>query len=351
MRTPQLYDAGKHLLQLGATVNGKLVQQFSKEITVPPKPARLQVTALDAPPYVYAEQQIVLRATVKNVGSLPAVSEGLSIEVDGVPVSTQQVDLGPGASEVISCAYAVPASGDSFHVQSLQASAKMSLLKPFSTDQDLADGSGLETIGSPHTVAGKRGQALKLDGESDYLKISPIDLSSRPFTLTAWIRVDEFIQPHDEFPVFSGGVKERNKGLHVGVRMKKPWFGCYANDSIGGTELAAGKWHFLAFVQQAQHHEAQTGPSKAKDSGTLQKAYWTAKQEIYVNGVLDAVRECQPYLATLDYIGTFWGDAQSNGAVDDVRVYQKALTDDQVQSLFQDNRAIQAKPALWLSFD
>jgi len=39
---------------------------------------------------------------------------------------------------------------------------------------------------------------------SDYLKISPIALKLKPFTLAAWIRIDQFIAPHDKSPFLAG---------------------------------------------------------------------------------------------------------------------------------------------------
>ncbi|MCH2114691.1 MAG: hypothetical protein MK171_07255 [Pirellulales bacterium] len=343
--TPKLFVAGKHTLEVATNVNGKLAKVFSQVVSVASQPARLQVTSIDAPNYVYAKKEVAIRAAVKNIGSLAAVNEKVSIKVNGVVLSTESPNLQPGETREISCTYFVPAQGDLFQLEAGQATSEMAVLRPFSAAE------GLETVGVPNTVSGKLGKALKLGGESDYLKISPIDLKNRPFTLTAWLRIDEYIEPHDEFPLFSGGVQEKSKGLHVGVRVKRPWFGFYANDVQGISELSTGKWYFLAFVQQAEHHEAQTGPDEAKETGTLQKAYWTASREIYVDGELDMARKCEPYQATLDYVGTFWGDLKANGALDEIRLYDRALSAEEVKSLFSDDQSIEDRPKLWLSFD
>ena len=190
-----------------------------------------------------------------------------------------------------------------------------------------------------------------MDGKKDFLKIPALDLNTKPFTLTVWLRIDEFAQPNDEAPLFSGGVYELNKGMHIGVRLEKPFMGFYGDDAYGRTELVRGQWYFLAFVQEAEYHEAQTGPSGGKESESLIKAHWTAKQKLFVNGNLDSERDCKPYQDKLEYIGSFWGQSKLNGAIDDVRVYDRALTKEELQSLYQNNTPLKLNPVLWLSFD
>ncbi len=269
----------------------------------------------------------------------------LPLRSNGSELLSTELKLMAGQIKEVELAFEVPAKGDVFTISMCNASRDILTLASFEgTDK-------VKVVGSPQSVTGKLGKALKFDGKNDYLKIDSINLKNRPFSLSAWIKIDCLSQPHQECPLFSGGQYETSKGMHIGIRMKKSFMGYYGNDLYGSGKLPLNEWVFVAYVQQAVFHEAQTGPDSGIAEDSLIKAHWSAKKQIYVNGKLDSTHDCDPYLSSIDYIGSFWGDSKFNGLLDDVRIYGKALTADEVKELNNDQNSVKDDILFWMSFD
>jgi len=72
---------------------------------------------------------------------------------------------------------------------------------------------------------------------------------------------------------------------------------------------------------------------------------------LYVDGRLDGQQPCSMFTGSLDFIGSYNGNVSLDGVLDDVRVYDRALTAEQVRLLYRDPVALKLQPLLWLTFD
>ncbi len=189
--------------------------------------------------------------------------------------------------------------------------------------------------GEPTWVQGALGQALHLNGVSDYVEVAD-DASLRPghITISAWIKMDDLI---NHMMVISKGTyvgsSNEQYGVHVridgiywrraGMNIKRnsnnePGYGWYR--AYSKTLLEMNTWYLL--------------------TGT-----WDgASLRLYVNGVLEG-QEWAPSGNIDNYPGGTvrigrWraGDEQRfHGCIDDVRIYNEALSAAEVTDLYLSN--------------
>jgi hypothetical protein len=176
-------------------------------------------------------------------------------------------------------------------------------------------------LGDPAWTDGIAGKALQFDGDGDYVDLSnhpDFDITGR-ITVSAWIKVDAFDKPYQTI-ISKGDTSwrlQRSAGtdtlefgcMGVPVPNNPVWGGIY-----GKTNVNDGQWH----------HALGT-----YDGSTI---------SLYVDGDLDVSVEAPGSIKTNDkpvYIGEnsekpgrFW-----NGLIDDVRVYNYALSADEIATL------------------
>lgn len=174
-------------------------------------------------------------------------------------------------------------------------------------------------------IDGKRGKALSFDGTNDYVSVprnsilnSTIDGSH---TVSMWIRNSQVTTVDRLF-----GMPDATSGTHavllnytsVGKVSYYEGSGADVNSLLSTTaDLNNGKWRHLVFQLD----------------GTTMR--------IYVDGVLDSSRTM--VAATLSdenlYIGRTRGidasDQYFNGLIDDVRIYNRALSAQEIRTLYQ----------------
>ncbi len=178
--------------------------------------------------------------------------------------------------------------------------------------------------GNPQWAAGIIGGALHLDGSSDYVQI-PFSESLRvlnrgDFTFTLWLNADEIDKKHIVFQqmdlnglgrswlTIGDGNADNNIRTYVG--------GAY---TVSGFVIEAGEWYHAAVV---------VTEGGANDS-----------IQIYVNGEpegnprQDSMEDCEG-----DFLigcGKNLASAFTDGLVDDVRIYSRALTEDDLQVIME----------------
>lgn len=175
---------------------------------------------------------------------------------------------------------------------------------------------------------GKRGKALSFDGASNYVNVGDIDLSGN-FTLSAWVKYDS-LPADDRDLIMKWGTpaapNTRSYMLAYQGSSLKPTLGRATNGSdpvwaLGGTVLQTNTWYHIA--------------------GTYDGSYL----RIYVNGQLDSNGSENPKVATgslyLSNNSTVIGAASSaadgevtDGLIDEVRIYNRALTPSEVEGLY-----------------
>lgn len=172
--------------------------------------------------------------------------------------------------------------------------------------------------GGAKWVEGRIGGALEFDGKDDFVLIlneSNFDLTGS-VTVSAWIQVKSFTKPWQAI-VTKG---DRAWRLHRANDTKAAGFACsdlsrnQVGDLYGKKEIADGEWHHVVGVLD----------------GT--------KVSIFVDGVLDVTADSSPNISVNDYsvlIGANEqiGDRLFHGLIDDVRIYDRALSMEELQVL------------------
>jgi hypothetical protein len=193
-------------------------------------------------------------------------------------------------------------------------------------DGDTQDYSGLgndgTAIGNPTFVAGTVGSgALNFNGTDDYVSVpnsSSLQLTSA-LTIAGWIKADSWDSGNDVDPIARKGEGNPNNYQLAVVDGRATLYldGGEADDDgfVGNTPLNTGQWYHIA-------------------------ATWDGLTvRIYVDGVIDndpsdsrgnpIGTDTRPF-----YMGGRSGADLFDGALDDIRIYNRALSDTQAWDLF-----------------
>lgn len=149
------------------------------------------------------------------------------------------------------------------------------------------------------------------------LKINSIDTTAfqNDFTIDTWVKFDNVNKGTGDNGIFSVGNGTNNNGMHIGERGGKLYFGFYANDVRGTTNIEENKWYHLAFV------------------------YESGQKKIYIDGEEESIVNVHPqgpFTGTVPSgsIGNYYNSPYPghtlNGSVDELRVWEKALSQDEV---------------------
>ena len=204
----------------------------------------------------------------------------------------------------------------------LPAPGADALVASYALDGDVSDSSGnmLDGIiaGDPIFVEGQSGLALQLDGIDDYVEFgtSPLFDMTEQVTLSAWVKPNDIGNSQDNPWVGKGDKSYALKGFRTGTVVEffvydGGWYTCHAD--VG--EAFNGEWHHAA------------------------GSYDGAQLKVYIDGEPAAVA---------DYVGGIALSASSvnigknsdkadrfyEGAIDDVTIYNRALTKDEIFMLF-----------------
>jgi len=199
--------------------------------------------------------------------------------------------------------------------------------------RDVEDTSGNENIGKIlsgmprwQSSGGKIGGAMLFDGKGDYVHLaneSNFDFAGE-VTVEAWIKVNQFdkewqaivtkgdsawrLQRHE----VTAAIEFACTGLQIPSGSQ--YGGLYGNKAVND-----GKWHHVAGVYDGE------------------------KMYIYVDGIVDVSQPASGAIATNDHpvfigenaemTGRFW-----NGLIDDVRVYNYALSEGQITALYNEGK-------------
>jgi len=173
---------------------------------------------------------------------------------------------------------------------------------------------------SPAWVDGKFGKALSFDGSNDYLQTPIISNTLTDFTMEAWVKASSV--PDDRRIVMGSGWNYNdwyigiNLSSNTGAPAKKWLFWVAGNSQIAylaaPDEIVAGAWYYLVAT-----YEGTTG-------------------KFYINGnyigsfTFTRKTDTNPFQIGRSYNGEYF-----NGLVDEVRVYNRALTSEEVSDLYQ----------------
>ena len=193
-------------------------------------------------------------------------------------------------------------------------------LKDFSNEHPLRSLGKTGDVG-PRIVRGKKGNAVEFKGDVgyrlEYLPLTPDYLKGENLTVMAYIKLNGGPCGYDVCSVLSRG-SSGYKGFNLSVKNGK--LNLVVNDNAessanGRTSLKKGVWYHVA--------------------GTYNKADGNLK--VYVNGVLDGSGRNQSSINYGDAklrIGNanYGADLQFNGVIDEVRFFDKVLTQSEISS-------------------
>ncbi len=184
-------------------------------------------------------------------------------------------------------------------------------------------------------VPGKIGQALRFDGQNDYVRLgdpTPTILRPTKITLAGWIKV---LGPA------TGDEAENGSDIINSVRTASPWWswGIGADGHAGTLDYQEFTFHITTAGGRTAL-TATTSTSYLNEWRHVVGTYDGVNMKVYVNGVLST---STPKTGDITYtnvktatIGS-WdsGDNNANALIDEVRVYNRALTATEVNQLYR----------------
>jgi hypothetical protein len=171
--------------------------------------------------------------------------------------------------------------------------------------------------GTEQYDVGKFGQAAKFDGSS-YISFSPIDLANKSFTLSCWIKVTT-VKDGNYFLGSVLGSTVTSSNLYVGFRNTTTFsVAFYSNDvniPLNENDFTDDFHHFVVVYDSS-----------------------TKESKLYVDGkfVASGTHPYGDYKGSLDVIGAA-GGYRFAGLVDQVRVFNRVLSDSEIQQLFNES--------------
>lgn len=197
-----------------------------------------------------------------------------------------------------------------------------------------ADHTGL-LIGSPTRLAGKSGGTLQFNGITDLVRIpqSPtLFLGTK--TITMWARLDDFLRLYSAFYGWGRGPLARDN-YHGYSRYDGSVYATYLNGAgteiIRGNTIIApagtvklGQWAHFAFVYKGDATSIMLSLYK---NGVLAGTPYTSTNGLSSNSAMTAIGS-QEDLPNPSYIRVF------SGAMDDYRVYNRALSSNEIAELY-----------------
>jgi len=188
-------------------------------------------------------------------------------------------------------------------------------------DGDASDSSGHDLhgteMGNPTYEAGVFGQAISLDGDGDYVDCgAPPEFDITDYiTFTYWIKVVEFDKQWNTV-LSRGDDSWRSSRASLNNFMEAAVGGTTGEYTYGVTPVDDGEWHHVGWVYD----------------GTM--------NYLYVDGEVDATEESTGQITVSSYplwigdnsqaTGRYW-----TGLIDDLQIYNRALTQEEVQRIMQ----------------
>jgi beta-galactosidase len=170
-------------------------------------------------------------------------------------------------------------------------------------------------------VDGKRGKAIQYDGEG-YVVIPHEEFFNAPnFTVSVWAKLEQVYNYH--YIIWKDGTQWPEEGpgrrVDIWVEMTGPvtvmWN--YQDRLDGRKVINDNKWHHIAEVYDGK------------------------SIKLYIDGALDAQAESAGKLPVNNeslWIGARPGNVAAKGIIDEVRFYDRALSEQQINALFEGRR-------------
>jgi hypothetical protein len=192
------------------------------------------------------------------------------------------------------------------------------------TTSDLAAGSSGTLVDGPVWVAGRYGQALSFNGNAFVDLGNPAALQlTGSMTISAWIKIGA--QPADDGAIvakLAGGGWQLKTSPDTGVRTAAIQISSNGSTSIqrySTTVLQTNTWYHLAAVYDAAMRRLDIYVNGVLDNGVL-------------SGTIPAAQFNAPYNVNIAQRTGFPRTFNFLGAIDEVHIYNRALTSTEIQT-------------------
>jgi hypothetical protein len=199
----------------------------------------------------------------------------------------------------------------------LTSAANATLIGCWKFEGDFLDSSGMGNDGvpegNPTFVPGKVGNALQLSG-SDYVVIDAVadDVTDNDITLCLWLKTSS-----NDAEIIAINSASRGNVMRLAIDSASLVIDVSDPQGHSTTHIDDGEWHFMTYVRNG------------------------ATGYIYVDGVQENSSPASFSFSATDLwsIGQEWDSGGPSGfltgTVDDVYVYDRALTDDEIQAVMK----------------
>jgi len=191
------------------------------------------------------------------------------------------------------------------------------------TASDVLGGRDGTIIGNTHSITGKIGDALTFDGDGDYVEFDDAGLpeGDAPRTVAVWIKPEGT----GNRPVLEWGTyAATQKCSSLVTSQKKIKFAAQGVSVISNSEVENGQWYYIA------------------------ETYDGSNFRIYIDGVLDEEKALS--INTVLNVGRIGADIKApdkfyNGAIDEVSIYDRALSAEEIAQNFAAKKGLDASIA------
>ncbi|MFH1521798.1 MAG: LamG domain-containing protein [archaeon] len=195
--------------------------------------------------------------------------------------------------------------------------------------EDFAGDNDGTIYGNPVFIEGRNdmGKALSFDGVVDYVDCGnedSLDITNE-ITISAWVKPEGTIPPETMIVArvnatgintdwrFMANVYQDNNGVNWGFRVRTS-----ASESVANSELTSGSWYHLVVT------------------------YDRATVRFYLNGVADGTDSQTSALGTSHPVqiarGVGYAQKYFNGTIDEVMIYNRALSGEEVEELYESQK-------------
>ena len=208
--------------------------------------------------------------------------------------------------------------------------------------------------GNPKMVPGKVGDALEFDGLNDYVNLTNLgDFGSQlgSSTFEAWIKIYRkkhwkyLFNIHDgcmEWYLKIYGEQVRNE-IQIGISFKKKHLnnGCHGiHGGLISPRISDGKWHHVVYTNQIVTINVEDDRKKIK-----QRIFIDGKSLIGDAHDIGFPEALIPFRKPF-YLGAFSStNGFFHGAIDEVRIYNRPLTEDDVIQNYESRTVYSVEPA------
>ena len=191
----------------------------------------------------------------------------------------------------------------------------------------VVDTQGNDGTGTYIATDGVVGGALSFDGGSNYINIpydSSIGVSSQPFSISMWVYVNDTNNFQAYLTQEGDGTGFSLYGNAYNGNQLVLYLGDGANNAYSGLYLSASEWHYIGYSYD------ENGNYRSWIDDNIVTPTGDGGNPVINNGL-------DYYLGYSDY--GYW----LNGKLDDVRIYNRALTTEEIGQIYNEGDGTEAE--------